>query len=570
MASRGDRWERDRLSGDRERGRFVEEERDRVFMSGGRSHRDHSDERFDRKYGRTSYEDDIARDRRFYEDDRFDRFDRRSEIRGDSFDRRVVMEKERDREYLRDSSPRRPTLLRRQSSLDTYDRRPLPRFLDQREEFPPPARREDIRREDMLREDYHAPKYTPIPLPKTRGLPPARRYDERFYEDIHVEHDHMDEPLPRYPAERIVEREIIREKEKEKDKVKEKRSRSRDSRSTKRSHHRRGRSRVSKSSSRSSSASSSSSSSSSSSGGTTVKSAKSSKSEYPKKGKTRIPLRLVSKRALIDIGYPFVEEGNVIVVQKALGQANIDYLLKLSEEYKSSELEVSAARSSAGDFVRERREEDIIRDRREEDIVRERREELIIHHETPAPPPPPPPQPQTIVVSAPAPPPPVIIEAAPRDAAELVDKTVYRDRSRSSSSRSRSRSRHRSHSRHHTHRHYRRSHYRHSHSRHSSHGSGGGAGLGLGGSSSDYQLVERHRSRSRSGKEIRAEIRALEKELAVRPRVSGEREVIRTERLPNGELVVYEEQVERIASHKPARIEKDKKGRMSISVPKYR
>jgi hypothetical protein len=35
---------------------------------------------------------------------------------------------------------------------------------------------------------------------------------------------------------------------------------------------------------------------------------KSTKSEYPKKGKTRIPVRLVSKRALIDIGYPFTEE----------------------------------------------------------------------------------------------------------------------------------------------------------------------------------------------------------------------------------------------------------------------
>jgi hypothetical protein len=42
--------------------------------------------------------------------------------------------------------------------------------------------------------------------------------------------------------------------------------------------------------------------SSSSSGGTTVR------SEYPKKGKTRIPVRLVSKRALIDLGYPFIEE----------------------------------------------------------------------------------------------------------------------------------------------------------------------------------------------------------------------------------------------------------------------
>lgn len=32
------------------------------------------------------------------------------------------------------------------------------------------------------------------------------------------------------------------------------------------------------------------------------------KSEYPKKGKTRIPAKLVSKRALIDLGYPFFEE----------------------------------------------------------------------------------------------------------------------------------------------------------------------------------------------------------------------------------------------------------------------
>ncbi|KAM0265712.1 hypothetical protein ACHAQJ_000146 [Trichoderma viride] len=509
MASRGDRWDRERTVGERdglrERERFVEE--DRGFMSGGRGPRDRSEERIDRKFGRTSYEDDLVRDRRYYEDDI--RVERRSEPRGEPFDRRVVMEKERDREYYRDSSPRRPTLMRRQSSLDTYDRRPLPKFFDQREELPAPARREDIRREDLYREDYRAPAYTPIPLPKARGLPPPRRVDERFYEDIHVEHDHIEDGIPRYP-ERIVEREIIREKEKEK----EKRSRSRESRSTRRSH--RGRSHASKSSTRSSSSSSS-----SSSGGTTVKSAKSTKSEYPKKGKTRIPARLVSKRALIDIGYPYIEEGNVIVVQKALGQANIDHLLKLSEEYKSSELEIAAARSSAGEVIRERREEFII--------------------EAPAPPPPPP---QTMYFPAPAPaPPPVIIEAAPRDLA-LIDKTVYRDDKTVvyrdySPSRSRS-SRSRSHSHHHR-------------------------------LSDDYQLVERHHSRSRSRKNIRSEIKALEKELAYRgKREVGDREVVRTERGPNGELVVYEESVERISSHKPPRIEKDKKGRMSISVPKYR
>jgi hypothetical protein len=32
------------------------------------------------------------------------------------------------------------------------------------------------------------------------------------------------------------------------------------------------------------------------------------RSEFPKKGKTRMPARLVSKRAIIDLGYPFEEE----------------------------------------------------------------------------------------------------------------------------------------------------------------------------------------------------------------------------------------------------------------------
>ncbi|KAJ9136678.1 hypothetical protein NKR23_g9579 [Pleurostoma richardsiae] len=65
-----------------------------------------------------------------------------------------------------------------------------------------------------------------------------------------------------------------------------------------------------------------------------------SKDEYPKKGKTRIPEKLVSKRALIDLGYPFVQEGSTIIVLKALGQENIDDLLKLSEDYKKAEVNV--------------------------------------------------------------------------------------------------------------------------------------------------------------------------------------------------------------------------------------
>ncbi|KAF9875129.1 hypothetical protein CkaCkLH20_07395 [Colletotrichum karsti] len=64
-----------------------------------------------------------------------------------------------------------------------------------------------------------------------------------------------------------------------------------------------------------------------------------SSSQYPKKGKTRIPARLVSRRALIDLGYPHIEEGKTIIVLKALGQDNIDELLTLSEEYRMSERE---------------------------------------------------------------------------------------------------------------------------------------------------------------------------------------------------------------------------------------
>lgn len=86
------------------------------------------------------------------------------------------------------------------------------------------------------------------------------------------------------------------------------------------------------------------------------------------------------------------------------------------------------------------------------------------------------------------------------------------------------------------------------------------------------ELVVRTRSRSRSGRDIRKEIKALERELAHRPRgrsTSGE--IVRAERLPDGQLVIREERLEKVVEHrKPPRIEKDKKGRMSISVPKYR
>jgi hypothetical protein len=48
-------------------------------------------------------------------------------------------------------------------------------------------------------------------------------------------------------------------------------------------------------------------------------------------------------------------------------------------------------------------------------------------------------------------------------------------------------------------------------------------------------------------------------------------ELVRAERLSTGELVLFEEKVEKIEEpRRGVRIEKDKKGKMSISVPKYR
>ena len=263
-----------------DRGRYDE---DRHYMRGGRG-RDHSDERYDRRYHR-AYDDQVVRDRR-YHDDEPPYMPRREPAPAPEYNRRVVLEREREREPPRDS---RPSFLRRQSSLDTFDRRPARPFYErEREEYPPPARREDI-----YRGDFRAPPYTDIPLPQTRtkALPPPRRYDDRYYEDIKVaEPDYYGDDDYRPQTDRYQEREVVRTRRRRESFGSPTRSHSTRTRS------RRGSSPTSTTTSRSSS----------SSGGTTIK------SEYPKKGKTRIPGRLVSKRALIDLGYPYLEEVSLL------------------------------------------------------------------------------------------------------------------------------------------------------------------------------------------------------------------------------------------------------------------
>jgi hypothetical protein len=268
-----ERWDRDRFDYERDRQRFEERGRYNDYREDYRDSYPRDEYRYSRNpppprggFG----DDEYARDRRYRWENDYGR--RPSSPPTAEFDRKVVIERERVRSPSPAPRPSRPgMMIRRQSSLDTFDRRPA-RYYE-REDYGRIARRDEI----------GPPVGVPIPLPRTRALPPPRRYGEREYDEIRVsDPDHYgDDDFRPYP-ERVREKEIIHTR---------RRDRSRDSRTT--------HTRTVRSSSRSSSTSSR---SSRTSDTTTVK------SEYPKKGKTRIPARLVSKRAIADLGYIYVEE----------------------------------------------------------------------------------------------------------------------------------------------------------------------------------------------------------------------------------------------------------------------
>jgi hypothetical protein len=247
------RWDADRFS--RETVRYEEDRSPRRGSGVGPRPRERSvDEIYERRVsGPRGYEDDRFRERIVYDDE-----EPRYRPRRES----VTIEKEREREVYNPSPPRRvprPGLLRRQSSLDTFDRRPFPRY--EREEYGPPARREDFR-----------PAYVPPPSPRSRALPPPRRYAEREFAEIKISEPDFygDEEYRPYP-ERVREREIVRTR---------RRSRSRESVK-------------------------SSSSSSTSSEEIVIE------KKFPKRGKTRMPARLVSLKAIIELGYPYEKEVSV-------------------------------------------------------------------------------------------------------------------------------------------------------------------------------------------------------------------------------------------------------------------
>ena len=141
-------------------------------------------------------------------------------------------------------APPRPTFIRRQSSLDTFDRKPMPRYGDR------------------LREP---PEVIAVPVGARRRSPP--RYIERDFEEIKIaEPDYYGDEEFRGYKEREVstvrtrrDRGEVELREQEEFEVEEEPEK-----------------------------------------------------DAPRRGKTRMPMRLVNKRAVIELGYPFEEEvGNL-------------------------------------------------------------------------------------------------------------------------------------------------------------------------------------------------------------------------------------------------------------------
>lgn len=241
--SGGGRWDADRFARESrgppvmERERF--EERDRYYndrYADRGPERSRPPERFDERVvfeERERYAPPRRPERFYYEEDEVDY------RRGPPAGAMVPYAR-------REEPPPRPGLLRRQSSLDFYDRKPQRRY-------------------DQVDPGYRAPERIPVPIPPRRPTPPRYeppRYAERDFEEIRIaEPDYYgDEEFRNY-----------REREW----------------STSRRRHR---------------------SRSSSSSGTEKGEIIEEEKPFPRKGKTRMPKRLVHTRAIIELGYPYEEE----------------------------------------------------------------------------------------------------------------------------------------------------------------------------------------------------------------------------------------------------------------------
>lgn len=137
--------------------------------------------------------------------------------------------------------PARPQFIRRQSSLDTFDRKPMPRYGDR------------MREETII-----------IPAGPRRRSPPRYQSPPRFEREVYEEDIHVAEP------EYYGDEEFRGYREREVERVRKNRRRSRE---------------------------------------TVVEEEEETvEKPFPRRGKTKMPFRLVNRRAVIELGYPFEEE----------------------------------------------------------------------------------------------------------------------------------------------------------------------------------------------------------------------------------------------------------------------
>lgn len=289
------RWDRERFERFRSRAPPVERETIRISERDSPRRSDVRIEERERDVRRGPKSHYDEKDFDFFEEERYGppaRVPRRSdrELFGEAdprdvgerslapYRRKSIVEREIDiNRFSERAPPPRPGLLRRQSSLDTFDRKP-------------------VRRE---REEYRLPPNVPIPLPRRREAS-RRGGDYEDFEDIQYRE---------YSPHGYRDVEIMREKS---------RVRKRD----------RAKSDLRSISTRSSSASTE------SFEKISRHSSPSPERKVGKKGKTKMPRRLVRKEAIIELGYPFEEEEDFIIVRRALEKEQIDEVIRISENYK--------------------------------------------------------------------------------------------------------------------------------------------------------------------------------------------------------------------------------------------
>ena len=226
-------------------------------------------------------------DRRYYEEDerrgpRGTRVERRYYEEDDFFDPRASQgQMVPFRPPPRPEAAPRPGLLRRQSSLDTFDRKPARRYQGYDDYRPPPPR-----------------QMIPVPPPPD---PRRTRYEERDYQE-----DDYSGGVREYREREWISRRTRND------------SRSRD-RGEEEGHDER-------------------------------RSEEVEEKPFPRRGKTKMPKRLIHTRVLYDLGYPYYEEVNstllhkegekltekndtTIIIEKALGPNHIDEIITMSKDY---------------------------------------------------------------------------------------------------------------------------------------------------------------------------------------------------------------------------------------------